>query len=130
MKRIFIVFGAGCLGGLVNSIVVWWFGNAGLTEAMGVSISPSFNPEWLYPRIVWGGIWGLTFLLPIYKSRMFLKGSFLSLFPTAVILFVVYPFKLHKGILGYKLGLWTPVFVLLFNWIWGVVSALAIKLSK
>jgi hypothetical protein len=49
-----MVFSAGCLGGLANSIAVWVFGVIGITTALGVAIAPSISPAWLYPRIVWG----------------------------------------------------------------------------
>ena len=130
MKKVTIYFAAGCLGALANSIAVWLFGYLGITSSFGVSIAPSISPNWLYPRIVWGGIWGLLFILPMLKSKLLLKGAVLSLFPTAVQLFVVFPFKAHKGIAGLDLGLFTPLFVLFFNWVWGFAAALTIKLSK
>jgi hypothetical protein len=130
MKKLSIYFAAGCLGALANSIAVWLFGYFGITSSFGVSIAPSISPNWLYPRIVWGGIWGLFFILPMLKSKLLLKGAILSLFPTVVQLFVVFPFKAHKGIAGLELGLFTPLFVLFFNWVWGFVTALTIKLAK
>jgi hypothetical protein len=130
MNKILVFFAAGCLGALANSITVWLFGNLGITSSFGVSISPSLTPVWLYPRIVWGGLWGLVFVLPMLKSKLLLKGTVLSLFPTAVQLFVVFPFKAHKGMAGLALGLYTPLFVLFFNWVWGVVTALTIKFEK
>ena len=130
MRKLLIFFAAGCLGGLANSIAVWVFGYWGITSFLGVSIAPSLTPAWLYPRLVWGGIWGLFFILPIYKSKLLLKGSILSLFPTAVQLFIVFPLKANKGIAGIDLGLYTPVFVLFFNWVWGFVAALAIKIER
>ena len=116
MKKLLIFFAAGCLGALANSIAVWLFGYFGITTSLGVSIAPSLSANWLYPRIVWGGIWGLFFVLPILQSKMLRKGAVLSLLPTAVQLFVVFPLKAHKGIAGVELGLYTPVFVLFFNW--------------
>ncbi len=130
MKNSLIVFSAGCLGALANSLFVWFFGLLNITAMFGVAISPSLTPSWIYPRIVWGGIWGLLFLLPFFQSKVVIKASILSLFPTAVQLFVVFPFKAHKGIAGLELGILTPIFVLLFNWVWGVVTVLAIKYSK
>jgi hypothetical protein len=112
------------------SIVVWLFGYLSITSSFSVSIAPSLSPDWLYPRIVWGGIWGLLFILPMLQSRLLLKGAVLSLFPTAVQLFVVFPLKAHKGIAGLDLGLLTPLFVLFFNWVWGFVTALAIKIAR
>lgn len=130
MKKILIYFAAGCLGALVNSLVVWFFGDFGIMENFSVSISPSLSPDWLYPRIVWGGIWGLLFALPLLNSKLIRKGSLLSLFPSAVQLFIVFPYKANKGMAGLDLGLLTPLFVIFFNWIWGVITALTIKLSK
>jgi hypothetical protein len=130
MKKLLVFFAAGCVGALVNSLTVWFFGHQGITRLIGVSISPAFSPEWLYPRIVWGGLWGLLFILPMLNSRMIAKGSVLSLFPTAFQLFVVFPFMAHKGIAGLKLGLYTPAIVLFFNWVWGVAAAVTIKLAK
>ena len=125
-----IYFGAGCLGALANSLTVWLFGELGITRNFEVAIAPSLSSAWLYPRIVWGGIWGLLFALPLLQSKLIRKGSLLSLFPSAVQLFVVFPYKANKGMAGLELGLLTPVFVIFFNWVWGVVTALAIKFSK
>jgi hypothetical protein len=130
MKNILVFFAAGCLGGLANSLAVWIFGDLGITSSLGVAIAPSLTPDWLYPRIVWGGLWGLTFVLPIFKSNLFLKGTLLSFLPTIVQLFVVFPYKANKGMAGIELGLYTPAFVLFFNWVWGVFTALIIKFQK
>ncbi len=130
MKKLLLFFAAGCLGALANSLAVWFFGSTGISSSLGVSIAPSLSPGWLYPRIVWGGIWGFLFILPMMQSKLLLKGTVLSLFPTAVQLLIVFPFQANKGIAGLDLGLYTPLLVVFFNWIWGVVAALAIKLSK
>ncbi len=130
MKNLLIFFAAGCAGALANSLAVWWFGQMGIAASAGVSIAPALTPGWLYPRIVWGGLWGLLFVLPMLQSRLLTKGLLLSLFPTAVQLFVVFPLKAHKGVAGIELGLLTPAFVLFYNAVWGVVTALTIKLAK
>jgi hypothetical protein len=120
MKKTLVFYAAGSLGALANSITVWLFGYLGVTSSLGVSIAPSLSPDWLYPRIVWGGLWGLIFFLPILKSRILFKGAKL---------FVVFPMKANKGIVGLELGLFTPAFVLFFNWVWGDVTAVTIKLK-
>lgn len=130
MKKLFICYSAGCLGALANSLIMWFFGDQGVPQQFGVAIAPHLTAGWLYPRIVWGGIWGLLFLLPLLKSRPLAQGTFLSLVPTAVQLFVVFPFKEYKGMAGIDLGLFTPLFVLFYNWVWGVVTAVAIKQAK
>ena len=130
MNNILVFFAAGCLGALANSLTVWFFGVIGINSALGVSIAPPLTPEWLYPRIVWGGLWGILFILPIVNANTLLKGSILSLFPTAIQLFVVFPFKAQKGFAGLELGVLTPLLVIFFNWVWGVVSALTITSAQ
>jgi len=130
MKKPLFYFAAGCLGALANSLVVWQFGSHGITSSLGVSIAPYLSPGWLYPRIVWGGLWGLLFLLPMLQSKALLRGTVLSLFPTAVQLFFVFPYMADKGLAGLDLGLWTPLFVFFFNWVWGIVTALTIKFAR
>ena len=130
MKTLLICFAAGCLGALANSLAVWQVGELGIARWAGVLIAPKLTPGWLYPRIVWGGIWGLLFILPIFKSRFLIKGTLLSLLPTAVQLFVIFPYQTDKGVMGIGLGMWTPAFVLVYNWIWGLVTATAIRFAK
>ena len=130
MKRILVFFAAGCLGALVNSLALWQLGELGVTRFLGVSIAPTLSSAWLYPRIVWGGIWGLIFLLPLFNANPLAKGTLLSIFPTIIQLFVVFPYKAHKGIAGMALGTLTPVVVVFLNWLWGIVTAYTIKLSK
>ena len=130
MNKLLLFFSAGCVGGLVNSLTVWQFGSLGITQQFGVGIAPALSSTWLYPRIVWGGLWALLFALPFLQSRLFVKASILSIFPTLVQLFIVFPYKAHKGIAGLELGLLTPAFVLFFNWIWGIAAAATVKLAR
>lgn len=130
MKKMLMYFAAGSLGALANSLVLWQLGQLGITGALHVAIAPSLSAAWLYPRIVWGGLWGLLFILPFLQSRLVFKGAVLSLLPSIVQLFVVFPFKAHKGIGGIELGLLTPLVVLMVNWVWGVVTGLTIKLAR
>jgi hypothetical protein len=122
-KDLTMVFSAGCLGGLTNSLAVWIFGAIGITAVFGVGIAPSLTPAWLYPRIVWGGLWGLLFLLPVLKGSCYLRGLVYSLGPSIVMLFIVFPLKAGKGVMGLDLGAMTPVFVLIFNAVWGLTAA-------
>ena len=126
-KNISLVFAAGCLGGLVNSIFIWLFAEMGIMSAFNVRIGAPMTPPWLYPRIVWGGIWGILFLMPLTKQNTFLRGLIFSLGPTLVQLFVIFPYKLNKGMMGIDLGVLTPLFVFFFNAIWGWTTALWLR---
>ena len=130
IRKLSLVFASGVFGGLVNSTVLWLFGRAGITAELGVKLAPSFTPAWLYPRLVWGGIWGILFLLPLAQNRPFQQGLLLSLGPTIVQLVVVFPYQLNKGMMGLELGTLTPGFVLFFNAVWGVAAALWLWASE
>lgn len=121
-QRLGLAFSAGVAGGLANSVTVWLFGLSGITTAMGVAIAPSLSPQWLYPRLVWGGIWGILLLIPIATGRPWFRGLLLSLGPTLVQLLVVFPVKANKGMFGLELGSLTTVFVVIFNAVWGLLA--------
>ncbi len=127
-RKLGLVFSAGSVGGLANSIAVWVLGAAGVSAALGVSLAPALTPEWLYPRLVWGGIWGVLFLLPLRGSPV-TRGLVWSLGPSVVQLFVVFPLKAGKGMMGFDLGLLTPLFVLFFNAVWGITAAYFLRLA-
>ncbi|MBU1156063.1 MAG: hypothetical protein KKC30_12135 [Proteobacteria bacterium] len=120
-------FAGGALGGLANALVVWLAGAAGITHALGVAIAPALSPAMVYQRMVWGGIWGLLFVLPILRGSIFWRGLVFSLGPTAVQLLVVFPHVADKGLYGMELGALTPGFVVLFNAVWGWVAAAWLK---
>ena len=124
IRNISLVFSAGCIGGLLNSLVVWWFGSLGLPAKLGVKIAPALTLAWLYPRIVWGGLWGVLFLLPLWTGRHLLRGLVFSLGPTAMMLFYIFPTKAQKGMMGMALGDFTPLFVVFYNAVWGVSAAI------
>lgn len=130
VKKMSLTFTAGCIGGFMNGIAVWLFGLLGITTALGVSIAPALTPSMLYHRIVWGGLWGFIFLLPFMQGQLIRKGIALSLGPTLVQLFVVFPFKANKGFLGLDLGVLTPLFVVVFNAVWGIVAAIWLRQAE
>ena len=122
LRNLTLAFAAGCLGGLANSLLVWFLGQRGITTALGVNMTPGLTLPWLCQWIVWGGIWGIILILPIFRSYL-LRGIVFSLAPTVVELFVVFP-KAGKGVMGLDLGNLTPLFVLVLNAVWGIVAGL------
>jgi len=130
LRKLSCVFAAGAAGGVTNSIALWLFGLWDITAAAGVHIAPQLTPPWLYPRIVWGGIWGVLFLVPLFKNSYITRGLLWSLGPTLVQLFVVFPIKAHKGSMGLDLGTLTPLFVIIFNAVWGITASYFLKIMK
>nr|WP_246325434.1 hypothetical protein [Dissulfurirhabdus thermomarina] len=104
-------------------MLLWLLGSAGVTAMMGVAIHPRLTAAWLYPRLVWGGLWGLLFLVPLLRGRPVARGLVFGLAPSAAMLAVVFP-GTGKGVLGVGLGALTPLLVLAMNAVWGVTASL------
>jgi hypothetical protein len=122
-RRLSLVFAAGAVGAVANGLALWAAGASGLTAALGVRIEPSLSAAWLAPRVVWGGLWGLLFLLPLASQRWVAQGLALSLLPSLVQLFVIFPQHTSAGVLGLGLGAATPLVVLAANAVWGLAAS-------
>jgi hypothetical protein len=120
---------AGAVGALANSAFLWAAGASGATEALGVRIAPSPSAEWLQPRILSGAVWGLLFLLPLASQRWIAQGLALSLLPSAVQLFVIFPQRTSAGMLGMGLGALTPFVVIAANAVWGLAASAWLRLT-
>ena len=123
LRKLTLVFGAGALGALVNSVFLWLLGTSGINGALDVAIAPSLTPAWLYPRLVWGGIWGALFILPLFSRSWLRQGLIFSLGPSAVQLLVVFPSQTPHGMFGLGLGQLTPLVVLAVNAAWGLTAS-------
>jgi peptidoglycan/LPS O-acetylase OafA/YrhL len=125
-------FAAGTLGALVNSLAAWLAGAWGVTALAGVKLAPDLSLEWLYPRLVWGGLWGLVYFLTVRTHRVrrqwVRKGLYVSLLPTLAQLFYFFPHQTPYGPMGIGLGSLTPLFVLLFNFVWGFAAGFFTRL--
>ena len=122
VRKISGAFTGGALGALIDSANIWLLGQAGVTAMLGISLRPQFTAPWLYPRLVWGGIWAMLLILPFYRQKTALRGILMSLVPTTMMLVMVFP-EMGLGLLGLKAGLLTPLLVLLLNFIYGLVAS-------
>ena len=127
-----VCFTAGVLGSLANSLAVWICGLWGVTALAGVNLSPALTADWLYPRLIWGGLWGLAYYLTVRTQRVrrqwVRKGLWISLLPTAAQLFYFFPYRTPFGLMGMGLGDLTPIFVLFFNLVWGFFTGFFTRL--
>jgi hypothetical protein len=115
-------FTGGAIGGLVDSVNIWVMGKVGISDLLGVGMQPEFTAPWLYQRMIWGGIWMLLLLLPLWQGRTAARGMLFSLLPSAMMLFLVFP-SMGKGLLGLGFGSMTPVVVVGLNLIYGLVAS-------
>lgn len=122
IRKISGAFTGGAIGGLVDSINIVLLGKIGITDLLGVSMKPEWAAPWLYQRMVWGGLWMLLLLLPLWKKQTVLRGCLFSLLPSAMMLFMVLP-GMGRGLLGLGFGTLTPLVVIGLNFIYGIVAA-------
>jgi hypothetical protein len=125
---------AGILGALVNSVVFWLAGLFGIISWAGVDLAPGLTLDWLSPRLLWGGLWGLPltllFATPRRRRNWIRKGLLFSLLPSAVLLFYYYyPPITEHGLLTLCLATMVPVLLLLFfNALWGAFTGVFTRL--
>ncbi len=122
IRKISGAFTGGALGALVDSINIWLLGKLGITTLLGITMKPAFTAPWLYQRMIWGGLWMLPLMLPLWKNRIVFRGCIFSLFPSAMALFITFP-HMGKDLLGTGLGILTPVVVIGLNFIYGIIAA-------
>ena len=130
LRTLSLAFAAGCLGGLVNSVALWLFVMFRIPQSVGTALAAPWSPGWLYPRIVWGGLWALLFALPVSSLSRVAQGMLYSIGPTLVQLLLIFPYKMDKGMFGFDLGAMTPAFVVFFNLIWGVTAGFWLGLTE
>lgn len=123
LRLVSLVFAGGALGGLANAFALWGAVKAAVLLKGHTFLSPSLPENWIYARIVWGGVWGLIFLLPGGRNMPVKRGLLLSLIPSACQLLALYPLHLPPGIFGMALNKFTPLGVVCFNLVWGVVAS-------
>ncbi len=111
IARLSAAFTAGTVGAVVNSLAVQ------LAGRLQPGAAPPFSAAWLYPRLVWGGLWGLLFLAPVLPGRPLLRGAIASLAPTLARLTVFAP---PDAVPDARLILLTA----LFNAVWGIAGVL------
>lgn len=126
IRKISGAFAGGAFGALVDSFNIWFIGKLGISDLIGLAMKPEFSAPWLYQRMVWGGIWMLLLLLPLWRGRVLMRGCLFSLLPSALMLFMVLP-GMGKGMLGLGFGAVTPLVVIGLNCIYGMVASLWFK---
>lgn len=132
LARLSLCFTGGVVGAVFNSLFVWGMGAYEVTDYFGIAVAPPLAWEWMRPRLLWGGIWGLVFFATwdLVLERAWLLGIVVGLAPTAVQLFWVFPVLEGVGELGRELGRWTPALVVAANTLWGLAAAYWIKLAR
>ena len=122
IRKISCAFTGGIIGALCESIIIWLLSHAGVSAMIGISLKPKFTTDWLYPRLIWGGLWALLLVLPILKTKTALRGIIFSLLPSAITLCIILP-EMGKGMWGLRYGTLTPVLIVISGFIYGMIAS-------
>lgn len=122
MTSLFILYGAGTLGAVVHTAIGWLLTSAGVFAIFGSSYAIPIGMHAVYPRLVWGGLWGLFYLLPGVSRLTTLQASFLlALLPSAAQWLYWFP-RGGAGWFGLDKGPATPVLVFALYFVWALVT--------
>lgn len=132
-SRLAIGLLGGALGALVALVAERILGGVGLHAAFGVSFPTASAPFEIGLRLARGGVWGMVFgvLLPFLPGgRLMGRGAVFSLVPSLYVLLKVFPLDRDAGILGLEYGLLAFAFVILYNLVWGLVTARTLRWAE
>jgi hypothetical protein len=127
IQRVAICFAAGVVGALAVVLFSHVLFGLGVSATLGIEAPVSLKSPEIYRPLFWGGLWGIPFgllLKPAWK-RLYLFGLLYFLAPVLALFLIFLPisgagfFGLERG--GPKL----PVYLLLVNLPFGIVTALA-----
>jgi len=132
IKTATMAYASGSLGALLNSVALFLAAAVGLSTFFGVSIMTDWSLEWLYPRLVWGGVLAFLFVLPLYQTKWVVRGLVWSIVPTIPHLFIVFPGQADTlgGVENIEVGVITLACVYVFNIIWGLTTSYMLWIFK
>lgn len=122
LTRAALYYAAASLGGLAVALTAWALGRIGVPDILGVAIKPELELGWIYRVMVWGGIWGLIFLLPVNVKPLWLKGALMTLAPVLAAFVIFIPMR-GGAMFALDRGALAPLYIYLINIPWGFVTA-------
>lgn len=123
-RKLPIVFASGAFGGFVEALTYYIFSLTGIVTLFGMPAVSGWKPEMVYRPVVWGGLWGIVFFIPLLDEIYILKGVILSLLPTLAAWFIFIPARMPVNM---RPGLRGLLLIIVQNAIWGIVTVLLIK---
>lgn len=115
-RRLSLAFAAGGVGVIVLIAFLWLLRESGAMASLGLKMPAPKLPDFLYSRIVWGGIWAFLFVLPVMTRQWLLRGLVVGVLASLASIFYFNP--------AWKSAPFTFVIVIFVaNSIWGVAAS-------
>ncbi len=129
-RRLALGYFGGAVAGGARALALWIAARAGFLAALDVELAPAFAWSYFAPRLLWGGLFGLGYTGARRLGGSALRaGLLLALVPALAELLVFLP-RTGAGMLGLRMGLLTPVVVVLENALWGFVLAQVVRSAE
>jgi hypothetical protein len=127
-QRAAICFAAGVVGAATVVVCSYVLFGIGVSGTLGVKAPLPLKSPDIYKPLFWGGLWGIPFGLFIKTAwkRLYLVGFLYVLAPLTALFLFFLP-KAGAGYFGLKMGSLFPVYLLLVNLPFGIVTALAAR---
>jgi hypothetical protein len=119
MQRLLKFLSSAFVSGLVSAFILVSI----FAAIQGIHGSYLSYKETLYRLMVWGGVWGFCFIIPLFRKSWFIRGSIVGLL---VVIFngVILMPHAGQGYFGIKAG-WMVFFGnIIFNYLWGLLASL------
>lgn len=126
LRQLALCFAAGAAGGLVKTLVAWSCARYGWDAHFATHFPSVLRHALVYARVVWGGLWALLFLLPVARGAWWQAGLLWGLVVT-VVQWLVLPLLSHGAL---HLAALPVLWALLLNFVWGLVTALLLRLMR
>jgi len=124
-----VCFCAGLISIMAVSGLEWLWAQAGLPGLGGWSLQPMPTGNGYYPRLLWGGVWGLLFYLGVGTERRrqhwIRKGMMFSMVPGLFQVLVLFSAARQVSLEDALLRL---ALLLLFNLVWGGLTGMMTRL--
>jgi hypothetical protein len=121
-RKAVAAFAAGCFGGIAVNAFSLLFGFLNLPRVIGIDLAPDFNLVDLVSDILWGGVWGLAFLIPLLDGMVTIKGIFIGILSFCVQLLVTISY-VHNHAISVHEPLALIAYLLGLNVFWGVIAS-------
>jgi hypothetical protein len=115
-RHLSIAFAAGALGAIVLGIFLLVLRDTGTLANLGIRTPPARMPQFLYSRMVWGGIWALLFVLPVMTRQWLLRGVVVGVLASLAAIFYFNP-AWKNAAFGFV------ILIFVANAVWGIVAA-------
>src|SRR5882672_7665913 len=127
-QRLAICFAAGVVGALAVVLFSHLLFQLGLSARLGVKAPVSLKSPDIYRPLFWGGLWGIPFGLFIATAwnHLYLVGFLYVLAPLLALFLFFLPMS-GAGYFGLHQGPMFPLYLLLVNLPFGIVTALAAR---